>query len=88
MSGEIGPLSEWANTASVVALLFVILVAGYRRIWVWGYQLREAQAQRDHYIRLFHRTLRVVSDAGKQIIPEDLVEEEARLTHDRETRPR
>ena len=42
-------ISDFLQKAGVVGLLIFILVGGSRRIWVWGYQLTEMQADRDRW---------------------------------------
>lgn len=34
---------------SIVAILFAVLGTGFKRIWVWGYQLVEMTADRDFW---------------------------------------
>jgi hypothetical protein len=42
-------IADFLQRAGVVGLLVFILVGGARKIWVWGYQLVEMQADRDRW---------------------------------------
>lgn len=40
-------LAEKASALSLPTLLILILVGGYRKWWVWGWQLKEAETRCD-----------------------------------------
>lgn len=45
-------VADFLQRAGIVGLLAGILIGGARQIWVWGYQLREVQAERDRWQNL------------------------------------
>lgn len=38
--------------ATLVGVLCSIIIAGYKKMWVWGYQLKDAERQRDKWQEL------------------------------------
>ena len=41
-----------ANEAGVILLLIIVGIAGWRRVWVWGAELKRADSQlKDEYVR-------------------------------------
>lgn len=50
---------------TIVALLLGILAGGYRKVWVWGYQLKEAQEQRDTWQKLALSTTSLAERAAR-----------------------
>ena len=68
---------EWLKLVQQGGLLLVavlILFGGAKRVWVWGYQLKEAQQQRDEWkdIALRNRELvgratSVAADVAQQL---------------------
>lgn len=50
-------IADFLQRAGVVGLLVFILVGGARRVWVWGYQLDDMRADRDHYRAIAERAL-------------------------------
>lgn len=42
-------IGQWANTLTVAGVLLAIIVAGYKRLWVWGWQYSEVQKDRDFW---------------------------------------
>lgn len=38
-------LAKWADTLGVIAILLGVILAGHKRVWVWGYQLEKSEAQ-------------------------------------------
>lgn len=63
-------IADFLQRAGIVGLLVFILVGGARRLWVWGYQLTEMTAERDHYRAIAERALgqseRTVNVADRQ----------------------
>ena len=53
---------DYASKLTVTAMLIVVIVGGYRKWWVWGYQWRDMKAERDEYRDLFHRSIGVFSE--------------------------
>lgn len=44
---------------SIVALVIAILGAGFKKLWVWGYQLSDMTADRDFWRDAALKTMRV-----------------------------
>lgn len=75
----VGP---WAERITVVSALLAVIYAGHKRIWVWGYQLREAKAQleieraraeefKDHLFRVAGIVSEALPRLVRRVLPED-----------------
>lgn len=67
---EISKITQLLNAGGLIAGLVFVLIGGYRRWWVWGYQLTDMTAERDkerensaEWKILFLRTIRVTETA-------------------------
>ncbi len=58
-AGVVKQWSELANGVTVAGLLALVIIGGYLRWWVWGYQFRDMKTERDEYKRLFHQSIGV-----------------------------
>lgn len=56
-------LVQVLRDGGMLAGLLLILVGGFRRWWVWGYQLVEMQRERDEWKGLFLRSMKVAETA-------------------------
>lgn len=69
MDTDILTLIDKLSGAGLATLLIVILYGGFKRLWVWGYQLEEMRIDRDRWQQLAlkgtalsERTLNLVVD--------------------------
>lgn len=48
---------QWIEKGGVLAVAVIIIVAGSRKLWVWGWQYREMEADRDFWRDVALRTV-------------------------------
>jgi hypothetical protein len=52
MSLDLVALAEKLSGAGLPVLAVLILLGGWKRFWVWGYQLEEMRQERDEWRRM------------------------------------
>lgn len=70
-------VAKWAESLTLLGVLAIVIVAGYKRIWVWGWQFDAQQKEldfwRDAALRgtyMTERTVQVAETAvGKVLKP-------------------
>jgi hypothetical protein len=45
----VGQIFDWISKGGALALLVLILIGGWKRIWVWGYQLTDCEKRSDEW---------------------------------------
>jgi hypothetical protein len=73
---ELAPFLDMLNRGGLVLVSVLILYGGAKRIWVWGYQLREAQDERDEWKKIALRGSDLSARAASttaQVVTQQLV---------------
>jgi hypothetical protein len=73
---ELAPLLDILNRGGLVFVAVLILYGGAKRYWVWGYQLREAQSERDEWKAMALRSADISARATSttaQVVTQQLV---------------
>lgn len=52
MNVDIFAMAEKLSGAGLTTIVLLILISGWKRIWVWGYQIDECRAERDEWKRM------------------------------------
>lgn len=60
---ELLELADVISRGGLVVVAILILVGGFKRWWVWGYQLEEMKSERDEYKGMLFRALNVAANA-------------------------
>jgi hypothetical protein len=58
---------QWVQTAGLTASLFFILYGGWKRMWVWGWQLEEMRQERDQWRAFAMRGTAIADKAVKHL---------------------
>ena len=73
---DVATLNEAANALSkggLILVMLVILVSGYKQKWVWGHQLSDMTADRNHWRDMYNELTRGLATEQRQIDAEQRI---------------